>query len=77
MQKIANGIYTHRGNWILKNKDGWIVDNCLHIFKTLNDAREYINQILDGTNKREPRIVREWTIAEDYNTQEATDNGNN
>lgn len=68
MQKIANGIYTHRGNWIYENKDGWIVDNCLHIFKALTDAREYINQVMDGTNKREPRIVREWTIDEDYFT---------
>ena len=68
MQKIANGIYTHRGVWILKNKDGWTVDNCLHIFKALTDAKEYINKTMDGTNKKEPRIVREWTIEEDYFT---------
>lgn len=66
MRKIGDGIYTFRGSWILKNKDGWEVDGCLHIFKALIDAKEYINKTLDSTNQREPRIVREWTIEEDY-----------
>lgn len=66
MRKVFNGVYEHRGVMILENKDGWVVDDCLHIFKALIDAKEYINKFLDGTNTREPRIVREWTIEEDY-----------
>lgn len=67
MHKIVDGVYTYRGAWVMRNKDGWIVDNCLHIFKALTDAKEYINKTWDGTHTKEPRIVREWTIEEDYN----------
>ena len=52
MQKITDGIYTHRGCSIIKNEQGIWIDNWLYIFKTLNDAREFINKITDGTNKK-------------------------
>jgi len=60
MQKLADGIYTHRGHSIFKDEQGIWVDNWIHIFKTLNDAREFINKINDGTNKKEPVIIGEW-----------------
>ena len=60
MQKITDGIYTHRGCSIIKDEQGIWVDNWLYIFKTLNDAREFINKINDGTNKKEPVIIDEW-----------------
>ena len=60
MKKLATDIYIHRGNWIVKDEQGICVENHLEIFKTWNDAREFINKILDGTNKKEPVIVGFW-----------------
>ena len=78
MRRISRGhIYLHRGVWIFRtlSKDGWYIDTgCLHVFPTLEDARQYINQTLDSTNTREPRILREWNIEQDYRKEEV--NGN-
>lgn len=60
MRKITEGIYTHRGNWILKDEQGIYVEGFLEIFKTWSDAREFVNKRIDGTNKREPKIAGEW-----------------
>lgn len=60
MRKIVDGIYTHRGYEILQDEQGIWVSGFLHIFPTWNDAREFINKRLDGTNKKEPKIVGEW-----------------
>jgi len=60
MNKLCDNIYTHRGYWIIKDKQGICVENHLEIFKAWNDAREFINKIIDGTNKSEPRIVGTW-----------------
>lgn len=60
MKKLTDGIYTHRGYWIIKDNQGICVENHLEIFKTWNDAREFINKMLDGSNKSEPRIIGEW-----------------
>lgn len=60
MKKLCDGIYTHRGNDIIKDEQGIWVCGHLHIFKTLNDAKEFINKIIDSTNKKEPQIIGEW-----------------
>lgn len=48
----------------MKDEQGICVENHLEIFPTWNDAREFINKILDGTNKKEPRIVGIWECKE-------------
>ena len=60
MEKISQGIYSHRGYMILKDEQGIWVEQHFELFQTWNDAREFINKILDGTNKVEPRIIGEW-----------------
>lgn len=62
MKKLCNGIYMHRGNDIIKDEQGIWVCGYLYLFKTLNDAKEFINKVMDGTNKKEPQIVGEWQI---------------
>lgn len=64
MRRIADGIYIHKGCLIMKDEQGICVENHLEIFPTWNDAREFINKILDGTNKKEPRIVGIWECKE-------------
>ena len=60
MGKLSDGIYVHRGYWIVKDEQGICVEGHLEIFKTWNDAREFINKFLDGTNKKKPVIVGLW-----------------
>lgn len=60
MKKLTEDVYTHRGYWIIKDKQGICIENHLEIFKTWNDAKEFINKITDGTHKKEPRIIGEW-----------------
>ena len=60
MKKIVNGIYTHRGYWIFKDEQGIYVENHLELFPTWNDAKDFINKIVDGTNIKEPRIIGLW-----------------
>ena len=60
MRKISSGIYVHRGKWITKDEQGISIEGHLEIFQTFNDAREFINKWIDGTNKIEPRIIGEW-----------------
>lgn len=62
MRKLSDGIYIHRGYAIIKDNQGISIEGILSIFPTWNDAREFINKRLDGTNKREPRIIGEWSI---------------
>lgn len=61
MKRLTDGIYIHKGKWIVKDEQGICVEGHLEIFKTWNDAREFINKFIDGTNKIEPRIIGEWT----------------
>lgn len=60
MKKLTDGIYTHREYDIFKDEQGIWVENHLELFPTWNDAKEFINKLLDGTNKKEPRIIGEW-----------------
>lgn len=60
MQKIVDDIYIHKNYFILKDEQGIFVENHLELFPTWNDAREFINKIHDGTNKKEPRVVGMW-----------------
>ncbi len=32
----------------------------LNLYKTLEDAKQAINKVMDSTNTREPRIVGTW-----------------
>ena len=61
MQKLIDGIYIHKGKLILKDNQGIYVEGCLHLFKTFNDARNYIDKTHDGSHKKEPVIVGEWS----------------
>lgn len=61
MEKICENIYIHRKKCIIKDEQGIYVEGCLHLFKTFNDARNYIDKTMDGTNKKEPVIVGEWS----------------
>ena len=58
MKKIC-GWYEHRGKLICKNYGGWVVVDgyCYSVFKTLMDAKYYIDKTHDGSNKSEPRII--------------------
>lgn len=60
MRKISDGIYTHRGYDIIKDEQGIYIGGFLLLFKSLTDAKEYINKHIDGTNKKTPVIVGEW-----------------
>lgn len=60
MRKLTNGVYLHRGYWIVKDEQGICIENHLEIFKAWNDAREFINKLIDGTNKTESRIIGTW-----------------
>lgn len=60
MKKLADDIYTHRNHWIFKDEQGIFVEGYLSLFPTWGDAKEFINKIMDGTNKKEPRIIGEW-----------------
>jgi hypothetical protein len=62
MRKISNGLYEHRGSWIWTDNQGICVEDYPHIFKTYTDARLFIDKILDGTHKREPKIIGEWKM---------------
>lgn len=62
MTKITDGIYTHRGHDILKDEQGIWVLGWFHLFKTYADARYFIDKIMDGSNKKEPKIVGEWKV---------------
>ena len=61
MKKICNGLWMHRGKCIFKDEQGIIVENSLHLFKTLTDARAFIDKTHDGSNKRDPVVVGEWS----------------
>lgn len=60
VRKIIGGLWVHRRVYIFKNEKGIYVEDHLELFKTLADAREFINKILDGTNKKEPVVVGTW-----------------
>jgi hypothetical protein len=64
MIKIANGIYKHKGRWIFTDNQGIFVENHMHLFKTYNDARLFIDKKHDGSHTKEPQIIGEWTSAE-------------
>ncbi len=64
MKKLADGIWVHRRYWIFKDEQGIYVDfgtsKSLNLYKTLEDAKQAINKVMDGTNTRELRIVGTW-----------------
>ena len=62
MRKVTNDIYVHRNRWIIKDEQGIYVEGFLHLFKTFNDAKNFIDKIHDGTNKKEPIIIGEWSL---------------
>ena len=64
MRHLAPGIYEYRRTLILKSQGGWCYENHLDIYATLEDAKQAINKMMDGTNTREPRVIGQWS--EDY-----------
>lgn len=77
MTKLFDGLYTHRGHDIIKDEQGIFVVGCLHLFKTLNDARNYVDKTMDSTNRKEPVIVGEWNAEKaGYHHRPTTTNSN-
>lgn len=62
MKKIVDGMYVHRGVWIHTDEQGIWVEGWEHLFKTYNDARNFIDKIHDGSNKKEPVIIGKWDM---------------
>ena len=60
MKKIADGIYKHCNRWIFTDNQGIFVEHHFELFKTYEDAKQFINKIHDGSNTREPVIVGTW-----------------
>lgn len=60
MKKLFDGFYVHRDREIIKDEQGIYVVGCLHLFKTFNDARNYIDKTHDGSHKKESVIIGEW-----------------
>lgn len=57
LKRVADGIYVHRRQFIMKEEIGWSVEDNLEIFKTLNDAVAYIDKRHSSCNKKEPAII--------------------
>lgn len=62
MKKIGNW-YFYRNNTICKNYGGWVIAEnwCWDIFKTLSDAQAAVDKMIDGRNKKEPKIIGRMT----------------
>lgn len=58
---IPDRFYTHRNVLIMKDEQGISTSLDLKLFPTFADARQYIDQSLDHTNTREPKIIGAWT----------------
>lgn len=67
MQSLGNGLYVHRGKGIFKMSIGWTVDDSLLVFKSISDARAYIDKIHSGCNKKEPLIIGDISFDKDNN----------
>lgn len=67
MQYFGNRLYMHRGKSIFKISDGWTVDDCLLVFKTISDAQAYIDQLHSGCNKKDPVIIGDILFDEEGN----------
>ena len=78
MKKICD-FYVHRGYWISKEHGGWTMasawDTRLEVFKTLTDAKNFIDKRHDGSNKAEPRIIKILTYEDILKGKEGTQNG--
>ena len=61
MKKLTNSIWSYRKHLLISEHGGYTVHGseliCLNVYKTLRDAKEAINKVMDGTNKLEPRII--------------------
>lgn len=67
MQHFGNGLYMHRGKGIFKMSIGWTVDESLLVFKSISDARAYIDQIHSGCNKKEPLVIGDISFDKENN----------
>lgn len=60
MYKLTNNIYSHRRVIIIKWTQGITAELPgidLNLYKTYEDARQAIDEYLDHTNTKEPRII--------------------
>ena len=57
LKRVADGIYVHRRQFIMKEEIGWSVEDNLEIFKTLNDAVASIDKRHSSCTKKEPVII--------------------
>ena len=46
---------------------GWTVDESLLVFKSISDARAYIDQIHSGCNKKEPLVIGDISFDKENN----------
>ena len=60
MVKIVNDVYEHRGKYIAKDGQGIFVAGHLELFPSWDDARYFVDKLLDGISEKEPRIIGKW-----------------
>lgn len=63
MRKVADGLYVHRKEWIIRDDQGICIEWAIHpldIYKTLEDAKQAINKYMDGSNTKEPIVIGQW-----------------
>lgn len=59
MVKIVE-VYEHRGKYITKGEQGIFVAGYLELFPSWDDARYFVDKILDGNSEKEPRVIGKW-----------------
>ncbi len=62
--KNFKGLYFYRGRTITRMLGGWWFDGDIRIYKTIKDAKNAINKLIDGTHNAEPKILGEASYQE-------------
>jgi hypothetical protein len=57
MRKLTDTLYWHRGEFIMVFDYGVEAGTWEEVFASVNSAKEFINKVMDGTNKSEPKII--------------------
>ncbi len=58
------GWYEHRGQSIVRNYGGWVIEGDWQLYKTLADVKNAIDKRHDSSHKAEPRVIRKLTNEE-------------
>ena len=60
MRKLAENIWDYKRETIIRDSQGIYVAGHLELFKTLDDAKQWIDKKHDGSNTKEPKIIGMW-----------------